>query len=119
MKLIIAGSRSFGSHEDHQTQFDLIMAGREETATLVVSGGAQGADKMGEVWAARHQIPVKRFIPNWYLHGKAAGPVRNAEMADFADEAIAFWDGRSRGTKSMIDEMEKRGKKCIVVPAIH
>lgn len=49
------------------------------------------------------QIPVIHFPANWDKHGKSAGHIRNAEMAKYADALVAFWDGKSKGTKGMID----------------
>jgi sugar lactone lactonase YvrE len=78
--------------------------------TEVVSGTADGVDGLGELWAELKGLPVMRFEPDWLKHGRAAGPIRNSEMAKYADAAILVWDGRSKGTKSMIEEMKKLGK---------
>lgn len=59
-------------------------------------------------------IPVKRFPADWDRHGRAAGPIRNCQMAQYADALIAIWDGKSRGTKNMIDEMNKCGKPVLI-----
>ncbi len=83
------------------------------TPTEVVSGGARGADRLGEQWAAAHALPVKRFIPRWrdpdgtYYPG--AGHARNSDMASYADALVAVWDGRSKGTGDMIQKAEKAG----------
>ena len=52
---------------------------------------------------------------DWERHGKAAGPIRNAEMADVSDALIAFWDGQSCGTKSMIELAKRKGLQVAVV----
>lgn len=106
VKVIIAGSRSIGSYEDvgraiEKAPFEI---------TEVVSGGAQGVDQLGKFWAYQAGIPSKQFNAHWSEHGKAAGPIRNREMAAYADALIAIWDGKSRGTKNMIEEMEKLNK---------
>lgn len=80
----------------------------------VVSGGAQGVDASGEAIAELHGIPVKVFRADWKKHGKAAGPIRNAEMASYADALVAVWDGKSRGTGNMIDTMQTLGKPVYV-----
>ena len=106
MKVIVAGSRNIG---DHRQIFDAI----EESGfniTELISGCARGVDTIGEFWAAHNKIPVKRFRANWRLHKKAAGFIRNAVMADYADALIAIWDGESRGTKQMIQCMWVRNK---------
>lgn len=117
MKLIVAGSRSFGKYAyDHQ-QMDFVLDAWHESSpvTEVVSGTAQGADKAGEYWAHMHGIIVKQFPADWKVYGKSAGHKRNAAMADYADAAIVFWDGRSKGSENMIEQMHKRRKRVQVV----
>lgn len=80
----------------------------------VVSGGARGVDAAGEVWAKGYRIPVRRFPANWKTHGGAAGPIRNGEMAAYADAVIAIWDGQSRGTADMVRQAEQAGLKVYV-----
>ncbi len=53
---------------------------------------------------------LKEFPPDWEKHGKAAGPIRNKEMAEYADALLLIWDGKSRGSASMKKEMEKLEK---------
>ena len=73
----------------------------------VVSGGAAGADREGEKWAAGWGLPVKKFPADWKMHGKAAGPIRNREMAQYAD-AVALFPG-GKGTADMFNEATKAG----------
>jgi hypothetical protein len=110
MKTIIAGSRNIKNisiiyQTVYESGFDI---------TEVVSGAARGVDKLGEQWATENNIPIKRMPANWNLYGKSAGPIRNNEMADYADALIAIWDGKSKGTKWMIDAANKRGLKIYV-----
>jgi hypothetical protein len=70
----------------------------------VISGTSYGVDVLGEEWARRNKIPVKKYPADWKLYGKAAGPIRNAVMAKSADALIAVWDGESRGTRNVIQE---------------
>jgi hypothetical protein len=110
MKIIVAGSRSIES-------LGVVTRAIEESGfkiTEIVSGHAKGVDRLGEQYALMRGIPTKIFPANWDKHGKAAGPMRNREMADYADAAIVVWDGVSVGTKHMIYEMNKRGKKCYI-----
>lgn len=106
MKIIIAGSRGITSLsvlKDAIFSSDFYIG-------EVVSGGAPGVDLLGEFWAAKAGVPVRRFPANWERFGRAAGMYRNAEMADYADGAIILWDGESRGTLDMIDKMRRLGK---------
>lgn len=110
MRTIIAGSRGI-TWQQHVS--DAVRASGF-TITEVVSGAARGVDRMGETWAIINNVPVKRFPADWSRHGKRAGYVRNAEMAAYADALIAIWDGKSRGTRNMIDEATATGLKVHV-----
>lgn len=113
MKMVIAGSRSF---KDQQLVFKLIeISGASGFITEVVSGTARGVDKFGEEWAKSKNIPIKRFPADWDREGKAAGLLRNLDMANYADGLIAIWDGQSRGTKHMIKAMQDRNKPVWIV----
>lgn len=106
MKVIIAGTRSV---EDYK----LVVQSVERSGydiTEVVCGCATGIDRLGEQWAISRSVPVKEMPANWTLYGKRAGPERNRRMADYADAAIIIWDGKSAGTRNMIDEMIRAGK---------
>jgi hypothetical protein len=107
MKTIIAGGRDFTRQDEFHS--GMTEARKLIEITEVVSGGASGADKMGEAYAAENNIPVKVFPADWTKYGKSAGPRRNMEMALYADALIAFWDGQSRGTKHMIETAQKEG----------
>ena len=75
----------------------------------MVSGTGRGVDALGERYAAENGLPVKRFRPDWNQFGRAAGPMRNRDMAEYAEALIAIWDGKSRGTGNMIQTAEKLG----------
>ena len=98
MKTIIAGGRDIEDYDAVVTAVEL--SGFE--ITEVVSGAARGVDSLGERWAEEHGIHVKQFPARWEKHGRKAGPLRNEEMAKYADALIAVWDGASRGTENMI-----------------
>lgn len=78
--------------------------------TEIVSGGARGPDKHGELIAKVNNIPLRVFPADWDTHGKAAGHIRNSEMGVYADALIAVWDGKSKGTAHMVRYMEALGK---------
>ena len=113
MKVIIAGGRDFNDYAKLVQTCTKAML--EFEAFEVVSGGANGADKLGERFAKEWEYPIKRFPADWEKYGKSAGYIRNEEMAKYANALIAFWDGGSKGTKHMIDLAHKHGLKVIVV----
>jgi hypothetical protein len=109
MKLIIAGSREL---DPRLVYVAIEFALRERIGEIeqVVSGGARGVDSVGEVWAHDRGIPVRPFNADWKKYGLSAGFRRNAEMGAYADELLAIHDGKSRGTKNMLDVMERLNK---------
>lgn len=111
MKVIIAGGRDIENHS--LVQMAIEAAGFYFSE--VVSGGARGVDYVGAALAALHGVPVRIYEAEWRQHGKAAGPMRNRKMAEYADALIAVWDGKSRGTKNMIEEMERMEKPVFVL----
>lgn len=110
MKVIIAGSRSINSYD---TINQAIVSSKFDIDT-VISGTARGVDTLGEQWASFNDRHVERFPADWSKYGKSAGYKRNEQMASVADALIAVWDGKSKGTKHMIDIMNKLGKKVYI-----
>ena len=127
MKLIIAGSRDLALIDEEITAAvtSFIINNPKTTIDLdspiqsylteVVSGTARGIDKLGELWAKHRGIPVKRMPADWDKHGKAAGAIRNREMAVYADGALILWDGESRGSKNMYETMRGLGKPALCI----
>ena len=113
MKYIIAGGRDFDNYYVLCNTCGMIKV-QFNNITEVVCGDARGADTLGAEWARGNSIPVKYFPANWKKYGKSAGFIRNAEMGEYADAAIIFWDGKSRGTKHMIQTMRMAGKPYYV-----
>lgn len=112
MKVIISGGRNFNDYKHLCQVCDTILS--KQTEVEIVSGTANGADKLGEKYANDNGYSIKRFPADWDKHGKSAGYKRNAQMAEYADALIAFWDGKSRGTKNMIDLAKRAGLKIKV-----
>ena len=101
MKVIIAGGRTFNDYDLLYQNCDKVLRIKNEIE--IVSGTANGADKLGERYAKEKGYPIKQFPANWDKYGKSAGYKRNEEMAKYADGLIACWDGKSKGTKHMSD----------------
>lgn len=112
MKCIIAGSRSINQYVvvDHAIQ----ESGWADEIAEVVSGGAPGVDALGEEWAYKNHRHLIVFPADWDMYGKSAGIRRNLQMAGYATHLVAVWDGKSKGTKHMIDAAKKEGLKVYV-----
>ena len=106
MKVAIIGSRniSVGNLADYLP---------EET-TEIVSGGAKGVDTSASEYAIKHSIKLTEFLPEYTKYKKGAPLKRNLQIIEYADIVVAFWDGKSKGTKFVIDSCKKTGKKVVV-----
>jgi hypothetical protein len=100
MKLIIAGSRDFTNYNYLD---EIVMSGYAQELDEIVCGEARGADLLGRRWAEEHEYPIASFPADWDKYGKTAGYIRNTQMADYGDYLLAFWDGKSKGTRHMIN----------------
>ena len=107
IKVIIAGGRDFDDYPKLCRICDVILQGQNKVE--IVSGTCKGADLLGERYAIERNYHIKQFPADWKRYGKSAGYKRNVEMAVYADELIAFWDGKSKGTKNMIDQATQAG----------
>lgn len=114
MTLIIAGGRDFTDYDLLRRKTDHLLSNTAEPIEIV-SGGAKGADLLGERYASERGYPVKRFPADWDKYGKRAGPIRNRQMAEYATHCVCFWDGVSRGTKNMIDQCKELGLSYRVI----
>ena len=107
MKLIIAGGRNYRLTLTDRDKLDVLS--REIRIDEVVSGHAFGADRDGEAWADSKEIPVVRFDADWVKYKRGAGPIRNSEMAGYADALVAFQGGK--GTNDMVKKAKAAGLK--------
>lgn len=85
-----------------------------EGVTEIVSGGARGIDRCARDYARKKGLKLKEFLPDYGTHGRTAPLLRNLQIIDYADEVLAFWDGRSPGTRFVIENCKKRHKKVTV-----
>ena len=106
MRTIVAGSRDGISYKDVCEA--ILSCPWSSQISEIVSGGARGADSAGEYFAKyERRLPVKIFLADWNTHGRAAGHIRNAQMAEYAHALILVWDGRSTGSKNMLVNARK------------
>lgn len=103
-RIIIAGSRNITDYEAVKKMLDIAIT---ETPNCIISGGAKGVDSLAIRYADEKNYNLEVYKPDWDLHGKSAGIIRNKLMATKGTWLIAFWDGQSRGTKNMIEEANK------------
>lgn len=125
MKLIIAGSRDLDINYDIIAGFLIFF--NLDNVREIVSGTANGVDKAGENFTEidgheeypcyDYKLILTQFPADW-THGKAAGPIRNRQMAEYADALLLIWDGKSRGSANMKSEMRKLGKPVyeVIIP---
>jgi len=105
-RVIVAGGRDFFNYELLESKLNRILQNITDEI-VIVCGMARGADTLGERYAKANGIRVEYYPADWNKYGKSAGYIRNEQMAKNADALIAFWDGKSKGTKNMIDLAEK------------
>ena len=111
-RIVVAGCRDYDNYEEAKKYIDLCIESiRKEKNIIIVSGGATGADTLGERYAEENGFEIEKHPADWKKYGKAAGPIRNKEMAEVCDMLICFWDGKSKGTGSMIKFAEKYKKE--------
>ncbi len=107
MKLAIFGSRTLSAPNIEEYL--------PEGVTEIVSGGAKGIDEAAAHFAKTHGLKLTEFLPNYERFGRGAPIVRNKEIAKYADAGLAFWDGKSRGTRSTIELFNKENKPVRII----
>lgn len=100
MKLAVVGSRTF---KDYELLEEAIIEIEKKHISTIISGGAKGADSLAARFANEWNIPLIECLPEWKKYGKSAGLKRNFDIVSQCDYLIAFWDGKSKGTKHSIE----------------
>jgi hypothetical protein len=109
VRVLVCGSRTW-TDEDAIYRRLLGLASEHKGDVTVVHGRADGADRLAGRAADRLRLVEEAYPADWDRYGRAAGPIRNAQMLRSGiDLVIAFWDGRSKGTKHMLAISEKAG----------
>ena len=106
MKVAVVGSRSIFAPD-----ISMYISDGDE----IVSGGAVGVDSCAAEYAKKNGLKLTVFLPQYERYGRAAPIARNKKIVDYADKIIAFWDGKSKGTLSVIKYAEKTGKQCEII----
>ena len=107
MKIAVIGSRGANIHDLEKYL--------PEDVTEIVSGGAKGIDTDARNYAVNIKIKLTEFLPDYKRYGRGAPLKRNIQIIEYADIVIAFWDGKSRGTKFVIDNCKKTNVPVKVV----
>ena len=107
MKIAIIGSRNIF--------IDDLGSYLPNNVTEIVSGGAKGVDTLAREYAVKNNMVLTEFLPEYAKYGRAAPLRRNIQIIEYADEVLAFWDGKSKGTKHVIDSCKKFSKKVTVI----
>ena len=106
MKIAIVGSRSI-----QEINVEPYVLESDE----IVSGGAKGVDRCAANYAKEHGLLLTEFLPQYERYGAAAPIIRNKQIVEYADRIIVFWDGKSKGSLSVIQHAKKLGKPCEVI----
>lgn len=107
----IVGSRSFN---DKELMYNYLNS-KKQYISMVVSGNAEGADKMGQQWALENELDTLIIPPKWKEHGKGAAFRRNKQIVENSDYIIAFHDGVSKGTLNTLEWAKKLDKKIKII----
>lgn len=109
MNLAVIGSREFKDMEVMSVHIQSLQP------TTIISGGAKGADTLAKKYALAHGLDIIEYKADWKQFGRAAGIVRNKTIVENAEHILAFWDGKSPGTKSSINYAKKLNKPVTVI----
>ena len=119
IRIIIAGTRSFDNYALLRKTMCSLFGQVPPSQIEIISGHCPtGADSLGELFARRNGIRLTLFPADWTKYGKAAGPIRNKQMAEYAAPdgyCVIFWDGNSRGSRNMVVEAKNAGLKTEIV----
>jgi predicted Rossmann fold nucleotide-binding protein DprA/Smf involved in DNA uptake len=111
MRLAVVGSRSFNDYKLLSKQ----LSRWRRRLTMIVTGGASGADLLAMRWARKNGVELRVFLPDWKRYGRSAGPRRNRLIVAGADRVLAFWDGTSPGTLSTINIAKRTGRRIDII----
>lgn len=115
-RVVIAGCRNYNNYDEAKRYIDFYLSNIcKKNKIIIVSGGASGADAIGEQYAKENGFAVEKYLADWKTFGKSAGPRRNKQMAKVSDFVICFWDGVSKGTKSMIEYAKECNKPVRII----
>lgn len=113
--IAIIGSRTFKDYKVLKELIDAILNKYQINSPHFVSGGAKGADRLGEHYAKNNGKPITIYYPDYDTHGRAAPMVRNENIVLSSDLIVAFWDGQSKGTQNAINIARNNPQKQVII----
>ncbi len=123
--VIVAGSRKFQDYEYLEKVLNKLLADfKNENEITIITGAANGADRLGSEFAINNGYELKEFPADWSKYGNVAGFVRNKQMIDYLITTdgnkmlVAFWNGKSSGTRDIISLARRKGVNVSVVPIL-
>lgn len=116
MRVLVTGGRDFGNTPEMFEKLDNINI--NSGISLLIEGGASGADTIASDWARSRCVPCVTHPANWTLHGKAAGPIRNKEMLSWKPDLVLAFPG-GRGTANMVKTAKEAGIEVVEVECDH
>lgn len=117
-KIMVCGGRDFNNEAMLFHALDellLSLQSHETKCYTLIAGAARGADTLAAVYAKNNNLKLEEYPAEWDKYGKSAGYRRNTDMVDASDMVVAFWDGKSKGTKHSIDLALSKGKHLLVI----
>lgn len=113
MRVLVCGGRAY--YDKDRVLAVLNKLHVEAGIDLIIEGGANGADQLGNSWAMAHGVPVETYHADWEHHGSFAGPMRNRQMLEEGrpDTVVAFPGGR--GTADMMKKARKAGVEVVEI----
>ncbi len=114
-RVVVCGSREYENYDEAKRFLEESIGSVEKGKLMILSGACRGADRLGERFAQEKGYSVEYYPAQWEKYGRGAGIRRNKEMAEKCDMVICFWDGKSRGTASMIEFAKKKEKQVLIM----
>ena len=115
LRLIVAGSRKWPWKRYLFDAISFFTKNYEKAHIEIVEGEARGPDLWAREWAETNGVAFKPFPADWDEAPRAAGFIRNQQMAEYGNALLAFWDGVSPGTADMIKRAQAAGLKVVVI----
>lgn len=122
-RIIVCGGRHFDDYPRLTAEINGVVQslGLQMNEMEIISGHCAGTDQLGERYAEEHEVDCKVFPAEWKKYGRAAGPIRNSQMIDYAAESVmpvvvAFVSPKSKGTMDTVNKARKKGFKVFIIP---